>query len=114
MIVGCLPPFAVFIRGRVVASRASGYSGSASTNKPGNPSSYVSNSRAKSRARVESVLLDDVEPPAERRDADNRSNKSLVEGTIVVTHGWNQKWHRGTKDDEQRERIRKLGLNGNV
>jgi hypothetical protein len=56
IVVGCLPPFAIFLRSRVAASRATyGY----------NPSeSKVSQqpSRVKSRIRAESILLDDVQP----------------------------------------------------
>jgi hypothetical protein len=60
-------------------------------------------------------MLEDVEPALVRRLSDERSNKNLVEdGTIVVTQGWSQRWHRGTAIDAERERVRKLGLRGDV
>jgi hypothetical protein len=69
----------------------------------------------KPRARVESLMLEDVEPAMVRPSSDERSNKNLVEeGTIVITRGWSQRWHRGTVIDAERERIRKLGLRGDV
>lgn len=55
-------------------------------------------------------MLDDAATSADRHSVDDRSNKSLVDGTIVITQGWSQRWHRGTREDEQRERVQKLGL----
>jgi hypothetical protein len=56
IVVGCLPPFAIFLRSRVAASRATyGYNDSESRVS-------VQASRVKSRIRAESILLDDVQP----------------------------------------------------
>lgn len=53
-------------------------------------------------------MLDEVEPID--RHADTGSQKSLVDGEIVITHGWSQKWHKGSLEDQYRERQRQLGL----
>ncbi|KAH8769238.1 hypothetical protein BGZ57DRAFT_987094 [Hyaloscypha finlandica] len=112
LIVGCLPSFAVFIRGFVTASRTPYFS--ASSDGPSQPNSHISSSRTKYRARVESLMLEDVEPAVVRPSSDDRSNKNLVDGAIVVTQGWSQQWHRGTAVDAERERVRRLGLRDNT
>lgn len=38
--------------------------------------------------------MEDVEPG--RPSSDNGSKKSLVDGKIIVTQGWSQKWQSGT------------------
>ncbi|KAL7782207.1 hypothetical protein V8C37DRAFT_397960 [Trichoderma ceciliae] len=84
MIVGCLPAFAVFIRGRVTASRAQ-YEGN--SNKI--PSGY--NARTKSRRNTGSVCSQGASH--QWQSPDTASDKSLVEGGIVVTQTWAQSWH---------------------
>lgn len=109
IVVGCLPSFAIFIRGRVEASRVQyGTYTVNSSAKGSKPSSHLQSSRNKSQARTESVMLDEVEPID--RHADTGSQKSLVDGEIVITHGWSQKWHKGSLEDQYRERQRQLGL----
>ncbi|KND86517.1 hypothetical protein TOPH_08858 [Tolypocladium ophioglossoides CBS 100239] len=97
IIVGCLPSFAVFIRGRVTASRAQD-GGSSNMN----PSGY--HSQTKSPERAGSVRSQEGNPLWRLRDTG--SDKSLVEGGIVVTRTWNQKWHStgGQKTQARRER----------
>ncbi|PNP57369.1 hypothetical protein THARTR1_02366 [Trichoderma harzianum] len=79
MIVGCLPSFAVFIHGRVAASRAQYASGS--NKNPAGP-------RTKSRGTTGSNRLWQYH--------DTSSDKSLVGGGIVVTQSWRQSWHNTT------------------
>ncbi|KAK4072935.1 uncharacterized protein Triagg1_5612 [Trichoderma aggressivum f. europaeum] len=79
MIVGCLPSFAVFIHGRVAASRAQYASGS--NKNPAGP-------RTKSRGTTGSNRLWQYH--------DASSDKSLVGGGIVVTQSWRQSWHKTT------------------
>ncbi|KAK0757885.1 hypothetical protein N5P37_009177 [Trichoderma harzianum] len=76
MIVGCLPSFAVFIHGRVAASRAQYASGS--NKNPAGP-------RTKSHGTTGSNRLWQYH--------DASSDKSLVGGGIVVTQSWRQSWH---------------------
>ncbi|KAJ3485602.1 hypothetical protein NLG97_g6778 [Lecanicillium saksenae] len=83
IIVGCLPSFAIFIRGRVVASKGA-YEGNSNQSPP----EY--NSQPKSRERANSLGSQDPNPLWGSRD--NSSDKSLVDG-IVVTRTWTQKWH---------------------
>jgi hypothetical protein len=59
-------------------------------------------------------MLEDVEPAVVRPSSDDRRNKNLVDGAIVVTQGWSQKWHRGTAVDAEQERVRRLGLRDNI
>ncbi|KAH7311803.1 hypothetical protein BKA65DRAFT_558443 [Rhexocercosporidium sp. MPI-PUGE-AT-0058] len=87
VVVGCLPSFAVFVRGRVEASRVQYYGTSAETPQNPYPASGISRSRAKSRARVESLMLTEMDTA--RHSSDGASGKSLVEGTIVITQKWN-------------------------
>lgn len=113
LIVGCLPSFAIFIRGRVEASRVQyGTYTVNSSAKGSKPASHLQSSRNKSQARTESVMLDEVEPVD--RTEDTGSQKSLVDGTIVITQGWSQKWHKGSLEDQYRERQRQLGLRDDV
>jgi hypothetical protein len=56
IVVGCLPPFVIFLCSRVAASRAT-YGYNASESKVS-----VQPSRVKSRIRAESILLADVQP----------------------------------------------------
>lgn len=86
IIVGCLPSFAVFIRGRVAASKGHDEGNS------NQPSDY--NSQPKSHERAASLGSQDPNPLWGNRD--NSSDKSLVEG-IVVTRTWTQKWHNPDK-----------------
>ncbi|OAA79096.1 hypothetical protein LEL_02582 [Akanthomyces lecanii RCEF 1005] len=82
IIVGCLPSFAIFIRGRVKASKAQYEENSNQT-----PPDY--NSQPKSRERANSLGSQDPNPLWGTRD--NSSDKSLVDDTIV-TRAWAQKW----------------------
>lgn len=85
MIVGCLPSFAVFIHGRVAASRAQYESGS---NK--NPASP----RTKSRGTAGSNRLWQFH--------DTASDKSLVGGGIPITQSGRQSWHNTTGQKVER------------
>ncbi|KAF7559901.1 hypothetical protein G7046_g4249 [Stylonectria norvegica] len=85
IIVGCLPSFAIFIRGRVTASRDRHQS---SSNLNG--SGYYS--RSKSRKLPGSVNIEEEDNNL-WREQDAASNKSLVDGGIIVTQSWSQKWH---------------------
>lgn len=85
MIVGCLPSFAVFIHGRVAASRAQYASGS--NKNPAGP-------RTKSRGTTGSNRLWQYH--------DASSDKSLVGGGIVVTQSWRQSWHNTTGPKAER------------
>ncbi|KAL7943910.1 hypothetical protein V8C42DRAFT_327149 [Trichoderma barbatum] len=89
MIVGCLPSFAVFIHGRVAASRAQLED---SFNK--NPAGL----RTKSRGTTGSNRLWQFHDAA--------SDKSLVGGGIVITQSWRQSWQNTTgQRAERRERL---------
>ena len=55
-------------------------------------------------------MLDDVEPAVFRPASDERSNKNLVDGSIVVTQVWTQKWHRAGPNDAERDRAGTLGF----
>ena len=93
IVVGCLPSFAVFIRGRVAASRAQ-YDGSNT-----NPSAF--NSHPKSRERTGSTRSQNDSPFWQLKDSG--SDKSLVEGGgIVVTKTWSQKWHNPARETQLR------------
>lgn len=136
IIVGCLPSFAIFIRGHVAASRGPSYPYATSNPSTGIKSSTYS-SRAKARARVESINLNDVEstmPPASSRGSEaelvhgegakdeswagskegTREGVASMDGGIIVTQNWTQKWHLGGQKDEEIEKARKLGLRGNI
>jgi len=110
ILVGCLPSFAIFIRSRVEASRAQSY-GNSGQKMPSTPNSQTRASRANSRARLESLMLDDVEPA--RLSSDGGSKKSLVNGTIVVTQQWSQKWQSGPPSDLE-HKTWKLGFKSSV
>jgi hypothetical protein len=114
IVVGCLPSFAIFIRGRVEASRAGHYGAYAanSSAKGSKPASALQSFRTKSQARTESVMLDEVDPAD--RNAETDSQKSLVDGEIVVTQGWSTKWHSGSPEDQYKERQKQLGLRNDV
>ncbi|KAE9363007.1 hypothetical protein N431DRAFT_390519 [Stipitochalara longipes BDJ] len=105
LIVGCLPSFAIFIRGRVEASRTPYFDAS---------TSHISSARAKAQVRTESIMLEDVEPAVFRSSSDERSNKELMDGKIVVTQVWTQKWHRAPAIDAEKGRVRNLGLMDDV
>ena len=78
IIVGCLPSFAIFIRGHVEESRVqyNPYPVNASS-KGSNAVSRLQHSRLKSAARTESVMLEDMESNSWGQDSGSR--KSLVE-----------------------------------
>ncbi|KAJ2970132.1 hypothetical protein NQ176_g8332 [Zarea fungicola] len=95
IIVGCLPSFAIFIRGRVVASKQ--YNENSHQTPPGFGSGY--NSQPKSRDRANSLGSQDPNPMWTTRD--NSSDKSLVEGGITVTRTWQQKWHNSSPHSER-------------
>jgi hypothetical protein len=57
-------------------------------------------------------MLEEVEPVDHNGDAG--SQKSLVDGTVLITQGWSQKWHQASPEDEYRERQRQLGLRNAV
>ncbi|QLI65189.1 uncharacterized protein G6M90_00g011960 [Metarhizium brunneum] len=84
IIVGCLPSFAIFIRGRVIASRAQP-DGSSNMN----PSGYRSNARSKEPTGSSRRSQNDHQV---WEVSDTASDKSLVEGGIMVTRSWSQKW----------------------
>lgn len=87
MIVGCLPSFAVFIRGRVTASRAQ-YE--VSSNR------YPSGHNSKSQSRRHTGSMGSQEANHEWQSPDTASDKSLVEGGIIVTQTWAQSWQTKT------------------
>lgn len=109
IIVGCLPSFAIFLRGRVEESHAqyNAYPPNASS-KGSNPLSQLQNSRIKSAARNESLMLEDMESNGSGHDTGSR--KSLVEDRITVTQAWSQKSYRETGADVEGKRRQKLGL----
>ncbi|OAA70646.1 hypothetical protein ISF_02620 [Cordyceps fumosorosea ARSEF 2679] len=93
IIVGCLPAFAIFIRGRVIASKAQ-YEGDSNQSPP----DY--NSQPKSRERANSLGSQDPNPVWETRD--NSSDKSLVD-SITVARPWSQRWHGPNRQAIQRD-----------
>ncbi|KFY18266.1 hypothetical protein V492_00032 [Pseudogymnoascus sp. VKM F-4246] len=114
IIVGCLPPFAIFLRGRVEDSRVqynNPYPANTSS-KGSNALSHIQHSRIKSAARNESLMLEDLESNGSGQD--NGSRKSLVGDGITVTQAWSQKSYREVGMDRERERRQKMGLNGAV
>ena len=92
IVVGCLPSFAIFIRGRVTASRAARYNQGSSGNKN---SSFQSRAKS-SRGPQGSVRLPEEDGPPWRTN-DTASDKSLVQPStgIIVTRSWSQNWHGG-------------------
>ncbi|KFZ24021.1 hypothetical protein V502_01503 [Pseudogymnoascus sp. VKM F-4520 (FW-2644)] len=113
IIVGCLPSFAIFIRGRVEESHVQydPYPANSSS-KASNPLTHLQHSRIKSAARNESVMLEDMESNGWGHDSGSR--KSLVGDGITITQAWSQKSHKETGEDMERERRHKMGLNGVV
>ena len=113
IIVGCLPSFAIFIRARVQASHV--HYGSYQVNSSAKASrapSHLQSSRNKSQARTESLKLDELE--LTDRTEDTGSSKGLVDGEIIITQGWSQKWHKGSPEDQFMERQRQLGLRDGI
>lgn len=111
ILVGCLPSFAIFIRGRVEDSRVQYNPYPAiSSSKGSNPLSNIQNSRMKSAARNESFMLEDMESNGSAQDTGSR--KSLVGDGITVTQEWSQKSHRESGPDMERQRRQKIGLTG--
>ncbi|KFY24795.1 hypothetical protein V493_05029 [Pseudogymnoascus sp. VKM F-4281 (FW-2241)] len=111
IIVGCLPSFAIFIRGHVEESRVQYESPPANASSKGNNAlTHLQHSRIKSAARNESVLLEDMDSNGWVQDTGSR--KSLVGDGIIITQAWSQKSHRETGSDVDRERHRKMGLIG--
>ncbi|KAK3179175.1 hypothetical protein K4F52_009364 [Lecanicillium sp. MT-2017a] len=76
ILVGCLPSFAVFIRGRVAASR----NGNSNTNQS-DPAGLPNSHERRMDADIQLWQL-----------RDNASDKSLVNDGILVTRTWSQKW----------------------
>ncbi|ELR04949.1 hypothetical protein GMDG_00206 [Pseudogymnoascus destructans 20631-21] len=102
IIVGCLPSFAIFLRGRVEESHVyNTYPPNASI-KGSNPLSNLQQSRIKSAARNESVMLEDMESNGSGHDTGSR--KSLVADRIIVTQAWSQKSYWETRKDMEGER----------
>lgn len=64
ILVGCLPAFAIFVRGRVEASRVQ-YGSYPTPNQSSRPT-RLSNARSKERVRAESLQLQDVEFEGDR------------------------------------------------
>jgi hypothetical protein len=114
ILVGCLPAFAIFVRGRVEASRV--HYGSYPTPNQSSRPTKLSNARRKERARAESLQLQDVEFEGDRSSTwGGESKKSLVESTpeggIKVQRSWSQRWHSGSLVETEQEReVRRLGL----
>ena len=48
------------------------------------------------------------------RSQDTASNKSLVDGNIIVTQSWAQKWDRGSGQGTDREREHELEMINHV
>ncbi|OBT90781.1 hypothetical protein VE02_00625 [Pseudogymnoascus sp. 03VT05] len=113
IIVGCLPSFAIFLRGRVEESNGqyNAYPPN-SSNKGINALSNLQQSRIRSAARNESVMLEDMESNGSGHDTGSR--KSLVGDRIVITQAWSQKSYRETRTDIEGERRQKTGLTGVV
>lgn len=116
IIVGCLPAFAIFIRGHVHASRVAKYNYnpfSAPT-----PGQSLKESRQKSKIRTESVQLEELPIDASMENSmDVSSKKSLVDmpkDGIRVSHRWTQKWHPSSEKDEDRQRREALGFENQV
>jgi len=100
IVVGCLPSFAIFIRGRVTASRAARYNQGSSSNK-----NSTFNSRAKSsRGPQGSVRLPEEDGPPWRTH-DTASDKSLVQPSsgITVTRSWSQNWGNSGRRGSQKK-----------
>ena len=121
IIVGCLPAFAIFIRGRVTASRVQNYGSYPPVSGPSTNDRSLKSSRQKSKIRTESMQLDDMGEGETHMDSsmmDGESKKSLVnetmDGQILVQHRWTQKWHNGTMEDAERQRFEKLGFGNGV
>ncbi|OBT70263.1 hypothetical protein VE03_00248 [Pseudogymnoascus sp. 23342-1-I1] len=113
IIVGCLPSFAIFIRGRVEEPhvRYEPYPPNTSS-KGSNHIAHLQHSRIKSAARNESVILEDMELNGWEQDTGSR--KSLVGDGITITQAWSQKSYRDPVVDIERERRQKMGLTGVV
>lgn len=110
LIVGCLPSFAIFIRGRVEATRVQLFD--SSPNIPSNPFSRVASSRTSTQGRTDSLTLeDDIERVMQHRD--DRSNKGSIDGN-VATQGWSQRWHRGIAINTDSIGTEKLGQRSDV
>ncbi|EFX00399.1 hypothetical protein CMQ_7401 [Grosmannia clavigera kw1407] len=89
IVVGCLPSFAIIIKGRVAASRAHN-DGSSPT--PRNMTFFSARSRP--RSPFSSTQ------PSDWQTNDTASDKGLVGGRIVVTQHRNHSWH--TIEEQQR------------
>ncbi|CAM1503358.1 Fc.00g081340.m01.CDS01 [Cosmosporella sp. VM-42] len=84
IVVGCLPSFAIFIRGRVAASRAHNQGSS-------NQNSFSYYSRTRSRKPPGSVHLEEDNDLWHGQDS--ASNKSLVEGGFPMCYGVFQNYY---------------------
>lgn len=94
IVVGCLPPFAIFLRSRVIASRAYDYN-------PSESRASVQPSRVKSRIRAESILLDDVQPTGL---ATKESGSMKGENTQPWAPPWQQsRVEAGNEHEEMKE-----------
>lgn len=112
ILVGCLPAFAIFVRGRVEASRAQygSYPSGTQSSRP----TKLNTGRSKDRARAESVQLQDVDVEGDRGSSwGGESKKSLVdgsEGVIKVQRSWSQRWHTGSVEETEEQRHRGIGV----
>jgi hypothetical protein len=88
LIVGCLPSFAIFIRGRMEASRVEYFNTSPTILSRTN--SHIQSSKGESRTVIGSFIMeDDVE--LERASSNDINGKGLVDRPVVLTQGWSQK-----------------------
>ena len=105
LIVGCLPSFAIFIRGQVEATRVQPFDSSPLPNIPSKSFSRIASSQASIQGRTDGIMLDhDIERGVQLQD--NEGNK---EPTIeaVASQGWKQRWHHGpiNSDSEGTEKV---------
>jgi hypothetical protein len=111
LIVGCLPSFVIFIRGRVTASQVQFFD--TSPNMPSKPSFHSQSSQTTAHGRTEDVVLDEEDIERVVQSRDDRSSKSLIDEN-VATQGWSQKWNRGIAFNTDSEGSEKLGQRDDV
>lgn len=109
--VGCLPSFAIFLRGRVAASRGTDKSNSKNTSSKIGSKMNSSSHFSRSRKMPGSVPIEDEHDIWHGGDA--ASNKSLVrennEG-ITVTQTWRTDWQLSDEESAQKAMGRQYGI----
>ena len=107
IVVGCLPSFIIFIRGKIGASRTQFFDTSPVELSKANSNITLSGPIA--QARAESFIFEeDVEMAT--NFSDGRSDKALDDRPSAVKQGWSQRWHRGIAGDTEREGARNSGF----